>query len=497
MSRKRVWVASQPPSSVAEQKGTAATARVWVRPQSDGPAVAPAAVSPPRSAPQRPAVGLGKACLAAVLASAAAKPHSQPAAGSPQHEPSGSVYLPSPHKLLAGARQHVQAAVDRGHAPPAASLATLARQPNTQLQNSHAAGSTQVASSKRPASKTWVRPVGAALPSAEPTQQSIQAARPTAVTNSLRVSAPLLPFDRASRGDPRQVPSSLPASQWWVRADSGPAATLGRRTAASQTALVPVGVARPGVQASQVSVPSKRVWRRDDGVETKGTAVPSGDADAPAAAFGPGKASRSSGGVLPVPAGRSQPAVPAISKQTSGTSRTSRQSSAVNLAQRPRSLAWRNPDLPSAAPKHTGSASTAAAVGKTAMTATTAAPPAQRSPAGATSVTARRLMRSAATGGDLPGARAAALGRVTEGRVGKKLRSNKLQRIGEHLYRAQTGTGGRTLQRQGATPTASTRLVRPVSPSPLAANALQSSCILRSCISHSNEFTCVICRVFV
>ncbi len=63
----------------------------------------------------------------------------------------------------------------------------------------------------------------------------------------------------------------------------------------------------------------------------------------------------------------------------------------------------------------------------------------------------------------MPGVRAAALGRVTEGRVGKKLRSNKLQRIGEHLYRAQTGKVGRTLQRQGATPSASVRLVRPVS----------------------------------
>ena len=464
MSRKRGWVASHSPSFVAGSGGTAPVGpRVWVRPQPNGPAVAPAAVSPPRSASHRPASGLGKACLAAVLASAAAKPHNKPAAGSPQRGPRRGVYLPSPHKLLAGASHHVQAAADREHVPPAAPGAALARQPNITLQPRHAVSSAQVVSGKRPASKTWIRPDAWIPRPADAAQQTVRAARTEASADSLQLSAPAWPRDGVTQGISHQVPSSPPASKSWVRARAGPAATLERQTAASQTAEALVGAARTAVQLPQVAVPGSRVWRRDDGADTRGTASLSGDARASAAVVGHAQDSRIRGGDPPVPAGRPQPARPASGKRSNVTSQPSRNGSAVAVAQRPRSLAWRNPELTSAVRKPAGSALTAAAAAQTAASAGTATSPAQRITARAPAAAARRLaVRSASTGGQLPGARAAALGRVAEGRVGKKLRSNKLQRIGDHLYRAQTGTGGHTLQRQGATPTVTARPLRPV-----------------------------------
>jgi len=210
-------------------------------------------------------------------------------------------------------------------------------------------------------------------------------------------------------------------------------------------------------------VPSKRVWRRDDGAEADSVEVSSGDVRAPTALVGHGQGSCSNGSGLPVPASGSQPAMPAFGKQTDARSQRLRASSAVTVKQRPRSLAWRNPALVTAEQKPAGPALTAAAAMQTAASARTSSRPAQRITAEVGVGARRRPLRSTAFGGHLPGGRAAALGRAAEGRVGKKLRSNKLQRIGEHLYRAQTGTVGRTLQRQGATPTANVRLVRPVS----------------------------------
>ncbi len=196
MSRKRGWVASQPlqtPSLAGGNKSTSTAPRVWVRPQADasvGPAVALAAARPLSSAGQRATVGPGKACLAAVLASAGAEPHSQPAAASPQQQQSRRVYLPSPHKLLGGAAHPVQAAANREHVPPAARGAALARQLNSAPQPSRAAVGAQVVSSKRPASKTWVRPDAADPQPAGASQQAARTARPRAFTDSLRQSAP-------------------------------------------------------------------------------------------------------------------------------------------------------------------------------------------------------------------------------------------------------------------------------------------------------------------
>ena len=129
----------------------------------------------------------------------------------------------------------------------------------------------------------------------------------------------------------------------------------------------------------------------------------------------------------------------------------------AKVPRQPRSLTWRNPALVLAEAAPAASAPAPAPARQTvAATAATAAL-SQTSAVGSLGSAAPRVsgktlawaLKSAA------GARASALGRAHGGVA--KPRSNKLQRIGEHLYRAQTGTGGRTLQRQGATPTYSAR----------------------------------------
>ena len=475
MSRRKVWTASQPPSSDTGGKRTAAAARVWVRPQtktSAGAAEARAAVGLPGSLAQRPAEGPGKACLAAVLATAAAKPHSQPAVGSPEQGSSDGVLQPSPRELVSAGRPDVQAASARPHGPAGASAlagTALARQPRAAAQPSYVAAGVQVPCSSRPASKTWIRPDGAQPPPAA--QYPRQAARSPAALDSLLLPAPPVPGGEAAGGDPRPVSSRSLASKTWVRPESAWARSTGAALPAApvlQKPASPVVEARQSgagtaLQLPKLGPPDKRVWRRDESAEVNSTALAADHAGTTAAAHRRGQTSRTSRATSVTNVSRSHLVPCALHKQTDGTVRSLRIGSADMVPRRPRSLTWQNPDLCSATQPPSKPTATAPAAGTTAVMETSTAATAANPTAATLNRNGIRLPVSPVTESSrLPGARAAALGRTAQGRVSKQ-RSIKLQRIGEHLYREQRGAGGRTLQRQGATPTAPTRSTRQVS----------------------------------
>ena len=373
--------------------------------------------------------------------------------------PANRNYLPSPYKSGSEARTHAQTAPDRAGGTSAASaVAGNARQPNAAASLGHVPpGGLHVLSNKRPVSKTWVRPAGA-----EPPQRAVpqlpQAARPPAAQHVPAPSARPAPHNGAAGGVPRQVSSRLPASKkTWVRPDTALPAAGVQKTAATPAAEGLPGAARPPAQLP-AKQPSNKVWTRDNGAQLGGVGLSSGAASTSAAVGAAGQATRG-GDAAPNPAALSPPTALARQRQTGGTARPLRDSSAAMAPKRPRSLAWHNPDLTSAL-VHT--AEPAAAAERVAAVRTASPASARHTAAGGLSSGARRqTLRTSGTGRQLPGVRAAALGRVVEGRVSKP-RTHKLQRIGEHLYRARSGTSGRTLQRQGATPTLSARPARQV-----------------------------------
>lgn len=470
MSRKKVWTASQAPSSVSGDSRTAAIARVSVRPQpysSVSLAEAPASVSPPTSAAQRPTSGPGKACLAAVLAAAAAKPHNQPAACGPQRGRTGEVFLPSPRKFAPAGSLHAQAAAvgARGYvAAPALAGVASANQSNPAVHVGRGSGGAQATGTTRPASRTWVRPDGAQLQPPAADQQPVQAARPTAGLNGLRQPVPSLPHDGATGGVTTKASIRLPASKTWTRLDSALPAASGTITATAPAAKAQHTAGPSAKRLPQLGPSTKRVWRRDDSTMANSTAVPPESGGTSTAVGGHGSESRSMGGGASVTiVTASQPRPLETQRQPDVPSIPLRSDGAVTLARRPQSRTSQNPDLLSAV-QHPGKlAAVAVAAGTTAAPAVSPLAAGQRSTVVASGEKGLRLpMRPVASSLHLPGARAKALGRTAQGRVSRP-RSNKLQRIGEHLYREQRGAGGRTLQRQGATPTVPTRPARQVS----------------------------------
>ena len=464
MKHNKTWRAPERSSSVAGDKSHKPSARVWVRHE---PSDAPPTTRPPSqisSAARRPGVGLGLACTAAVLAAAAAKPSSPPAAVCPESRLVEGVFLVSPHKLVRAANVDAQAEparVRNSPTAPAAAVSVTASRPQPVAQGNHAGAGSRAVSSKRLVSKSWVRSEAAQpLPpglTVRPVSSATTVAASTGVLQGSHFS-PMASRHTTAERVPRTVSGKQqPVSKIWVRLPPSRAQAVQR---APPTPAPSTAVHRSRVKAllHKPRRPANKVWTRDGCPDQHSQVPPSQCADTLSArGDSPERCSANIAGT----------ATPAVEQAV----HTLLQplpvpSKAVQATSRPRSLILRNPVL---GPADSGTAAMpagpvtakqmAAAEGASVAVPRSsfkrmqsgAAAPVAGSPRG-------RSVRSAA------GARASALGRVVHGGVAKpaKPRSNKLQRIGEHLYRAKSGHGGRTLQRQGATPTYSARPVKRV-----------------------------------